>query len=1232
MTDIISVQPLLVGAVNVTHDAFAIHSGFATSRDTHTINLSVLDIPEYLYPITTTYPSHFYVSLEQGLIVKNTPVQLSNYVSLIESVEEGVAKKIPYHSIYPVGEWPDGTCRGLHVYANIKWINGVPLTYSLEWDSYHSEIWGPSGEYAVPDDCLTDTCDDGFDQCFILCNFVGSELRWGFGSLCETPCCYCAIPDSGSVLIGTPCVNHLEGYSFPCLHTASGLSIPIFNPNLSEMGVAIVSSGDYYVVNNGTLNDIVLSKYSPIVYSGDIVLIDENDIIYQINNSGTSKIDYLDSYMVRLKYAGLLSSVSGTSFANYTTYVSIFMESDIIKYQHTTTFTDSMVYHRVKKHSIEFNNIQSGQILTRYIDKLLPYSTYSSSTGLQVLLWPERNTDTNVYTDYDIENVHKFAYLHKGSGSNALLNVVIPTGYINTLNNTTDNIYPQSNYIADLIGVGMGIDFAINVGASSDMSQHVYECNPIGLRRPNSSISYPCGIGDIGICSSGYENIDTIINNGIVGYVQNTSERYQNYGWHLFGQQHGQESYIDNRPSLSGVSENNKHNSISLAWEQFHNTADTGVLYAARIGTRYISQISQLKHSGTYGRESGVFTNNNSVLSFGFPTGTAYISGWQHSSIGDYSNPKSLLLSWYIDANPISLDGYNMWLDNVGAYVSQRSACYDAIQRMGTYSGEIFIPYTGSGSSLQHCQSYTYASYYHCNPDTELYEPIIDCPPCCTPTDEFLLSPIIGSSCYFIQTYTPFASGWATPTGGPGPTSYTGLLFMENRYPMFSTCKPIDVNPIEITNFSGTFTSDKVNTVSNILDIKALYNNRYNSYDFLHYINDSLYSFGILNSGTCLVNAQNIFYESGQLYSADWLSRTVEEYSYMGYNTDITTTGFVVNSANNIMTGTLNGSMPLALMAEAYTITQDQSYINRYVGILGQIPYMIYSGNNTSWQYYSPMFNNRVRNILSGWPRFRAVISRIGDVSIPIETGTYPNGDVTGVAPSEITNYGAKIYVYNSGGSPIATPTIQTSKLGKISTDSSLYIRTESGTVTSGLNLNFLTHTSPSALYTDLRPSTWEYFNELMSGQIPTGISQLVLGGNVAMFRPVTTYPEASLIPLWDSVLDRNRWQVSVCSGVLQSYIGDMSGSFTCTHHASGYNTAPAYVSLGGTGVWLLPEESTSFTWSGPTEFFVNCQDSSNILARFSGQEAVVGTKNIGLFGSIDHINTLIPLVSGLNY
>jgi len=1147
-----------------------------TESGRYILPLSIGDFDSGGLDKNVIYPSRFIIPFESGQAMMIPLTQPDVYrVRLIETWEGGQRYDISV-GYEPASFWNDGSIKILHAYANVRWVADVPLTYHLEWFNPTPVAWY-SGVEAYTG-CADIDCDGGIDP-FLFCDDVGGGIgQWQFLAFCENPCCVPNITLEQIALIGTPCEPLFSGIALgPCINVTGGYTV--YNNNLDN-NIQTLATGsannELFGVVDKYGNTSVLPYRYPTINSGILYIKDVNGNVYYPQDTAWDVVSN-DKYRIVILTTGRFMN-GDRPLASYRTSIEHTYDSYIYSFNHHTSFEYGVEYNTevigntgvttvtsglpiIQEHCFLFPGF-TGQVLTRNIEAMAPYSVTFDGSDTKVNLWPSGLTDTNATQDYSANNAYKMAYLHKGSGVSGLLNFDLPSGYLTYLNGIGE--YPG---ITGYQNISMGIDFALNLGPSSVILQYAYDQN-VSHSRDMKNVAHTSIFGKLGTYSGEYQHIDDVINNSLLGYYVNTNTRHGVSGWNMAGYSHGRETPTNTGLVLPDASINNAHNTIALAWTQGYATSHTGVLQAARNATKHMLHV-----------------RSNQIDMIASPTSTLGIGNFQN--ISAYNNWDIQLYSWLLDGDYLSLLSYNHFIESMSAFAL-------------ALENERFC-----GSGAPAC-----SGQMRCE-ESQVFGITEPCSPC--------YSELVMDTGLFTLIGTP-----CDPTGIDPALGYNADI--EWRY----------VESTPFTRYGHAYSG-----MYNVMFYQLLLANQFTFKENIGvWIQNTIDAFTYYNPSG-LVNAQSAGYRDDQLMAPLWMSKYYEVYqdnstvSVLRYFTEVPTPrDYLIMSANNLMSGTLNGVLPLALMASAYDITQDDAYLRRYMGVVNQIPYTMYSGSNSDWQYYAPHLPERTTNYLAGWPVFKRALQDAGITmaDIPIETGAYLNGDTTGTLTTEITNYGAKIYVYNTGVAPIVAPTLNTGKLGKITTDSSLYVRTQSGTVTSGLNLGFLTHSNPTALVTDLRPSTWEYYVEPTSGNIPTGISQLVLGGNVSIYRPITQYPEASIIPQYDSINGRRRLQVSVCSGVIYPYSGPMSGTFTCTHHQNGYNTAPAFISIGGTGTWLLPEESVSYVWGGPTTLVVNCQDSSNILARFSGQEAVVGTNNIGLFGDLDHINILLPLVTGLSY
>jgi len=443
------------------------------------------------------------------------------------------------------------------------------------------------------------------------------------------------------------------------------------NPSTS-LSATSTSSG--IRIDTGTTSFTILNN-SPIINSGSYFMVDAAGNTYNPTGVVTS-IESSGRSQIVVKVSGNLSTSGGSSLSKFVTYITANADSDIVKYQHSCIFTADMRQNFVAALGLRFNAF-TGQVLTRNFEKKLPFTVTPSGGNTTVWLWPSGRADTNTPSDWADNNAFRFAYLHKGSGSQSVLNVNMPTGYINTCSGLlSSNFYLLDALVADLYGLSMDMDFAINLGTSGTDKQTLFTHKPIGVRETLTSASAKAA-ENIGAHNEYYANFyDNLFNAAISKFV--TNDLAQDYGWTRYGGTYNSfvasgrlnDVVYSNIPgSYHRLSSNDHYNLAKLAYLQFLSSANTGCLNTARIICDHNRAVATIKHDNTSytslsGRYIGTQAHAYTVHGLGFNGVRETSFNAEHWALQNhFVHPSRFIYSWLIDANPMMRDAYNAWID-----------------------------------------------------------------------------------------------------------------------------------------------------------------------------------------------------------------------------------------------------------------------------------------------------------------------------------------------------------------------------------------------------------------------------------------------------------------------------------------------------------------------------------------------------------------------------------------
>lgn len=875
---------------------------------------------------------------------------------------------------------------------------------------------------------------------------------------------------------------------------------------------------------------------APLIGNGAYVLLDGAGNSYSPTGVSFSVVQS-GGQQITVQVTGRMMTTGGGEFMSFVSYISASANSAIVKYQHSAIFTADMRSNFVRGLAFRFDN-NTSQILTRRFDKKLPYEVTAAGGSTFVTLWPSGRSDTQVSSDWSVENGFKLAYLHKGSGANAVLNVNLPTGYNDLFRNITtynsaesalsDGIvnYTDSTQATDLIGFSMDAEFAINLGSSGTEAQQMFEHNPIGYREVVTAVESNAYGLQAGKQSATYANFDQSLNRGIYGYWY-ANERHQDYGWHRYGQTHDGSWGLETTPGVSGqrpkyyrASSNDHYNTCELAWRQFFSTADTGCLHVARVLTDHQRALSNIKHPVPSGRESGRFVGVDShAYSLNGMGPNHGLAGYndQFQALGGHFTLKSrLLLSWLIDGNRWAKSGYHQYIDT----------CV----------------------TRNHWTTF-YNSYSLSRDFTVAFE------------EAMILYEYAPNTPNLLVNIHKFASG-----------IIAGL-------------------PNGIT--TGTVNTAPSNTILVYPDFMTKYADL-----FPNYVHGSLPR---TMEDTIIATANNFSGQTPIYYFAEYLK---------------------------------------SIDAKAYELTGETRYMTKHGGWLAVEDYKTYDGSLPQYKWFHPNLNTETVYHYRGWGRFKrtalamatppALVYENGGKYINAATATSLN--LTG----ETKAYATRIFIYNDTGAPTTYPDQYISALE--TWDDSYSLITTSGGLSSG---NIIDHfqqpSSPGLLgysYREYRASTFQQYKRLTeaSGKnVPTGLSVVYIHGTNSIYGPQTEHPEAQVIFNGNYVAGRWDHYSNNSSGTLYPLVTPLTGVFRCTAIQPSYRYGMGWVSIGGSGKYLVAGETFQYVFTGPTTLAMRSTTNS-IQCRFSGVTAIQHYRTgCALFGDAANINYLLPYVTGTN-
>lgn len=517
--------------------------------------------------------------------------------------------------------WPDGSVKWTHAHCNVQWVGGVAATYHL--------IWG-----------------------FGISTPVGSTLT------------------ATSVSSG---INVDTGSTTFCIMNTT--------PGIKQGGASPKVSNSQFVLYNGAL---------PYSVSG---------VGLVVESSGTQQLV--------VKATGWLTNANTLLPAKFETRIKARAGSSIVDFDHATIFTDNMKnYPQLNSHAFYLTCSTKPQILTKDFAKKTPFQVEDiDATTRAVALIPSISSNIAgapnpltgyVANDYTFNEGYKLAYLSKGSGQ--YLNPGLPAEYRVLLTGArvsgdTSELTLNTIQNADMIGVAMHAKFAINLGTSGSALQNIYELYPIGYVAPTTAADTYV-LGKVAPFSSKYtgsdynygwlDTVDSGCRNSLLGKFNNHN-RYNEYGWHIFGNTHEDEypgstgtlGDIIARPSYHRVWSNNHNGEAGALWQLYFASAETGLLKQARIATDYVASVNTCHHTPT-----GSYQDAGSLRYPGVMYHCKSFIPWGYRKVGDGQDdqdmgfdghfvwPETMLWSWLMDADRWSKSTYEVWLSGI-TYTSQ---------------------------------------------------------------------------------------------------------------------------------------------------------------------------------------------------------------------------------------------------------------------------------------------------------------------------------------------------------------------------------------------------------------------------------------------------------------------------------------------------------------------------------------------------------------------------------
>ncbi len=456
------------------------------------------------------------------------------------------------------------------------------------------------------------------------------------------------------------------------------------SPSTSELVLSESATG--YNVNTGPVSFVIPKAYPGIVGEGigggGPFLVDSSGNTYV--PTGTNIITVEESGVARftIRMECNYSHAVHGSFAKYVTRITAYRNSAIVNFDHATIFTTDMRTHKIASMGVYFSG-NTHQILTRFLEEKEP----AVVSGGHFYQWPMGLADTNASGDWVIAStgnstdaharnytqVWKCNWLKKGP----YLDANVPTGYLysfgllaytGVLAAGSEGATADTAYSGHMGGIANHYDFAVNLGTTVSALQNVYYHKPIGQVSPQW-IENTQAPGQLAVFKNDdYADIDDFVLRAISG-IYNAYYRYDEKGWHLFGNNHHIEYPLSSKPDVYRGLKFNHYMDGQMLWQTYMASASTGVLKWARANTDYYTSLGQMKIefpslSADYRAiPRGSYRHTYQFTPWGLNTGGGGGLVYEDQArMSHAADPGCQIYAWYMDENRWAKEGFDYWV------------------------------------------------------------------------------------------------------------------------------------------------------------------------------------------------------------------------------------------------------------------------------------------------------------------------------------------------------------------------------------------------------------------------------------------------------------------------------------------------------------------------------------------------------------------------------------------
>jgi len=455
-------------------------------------------------------------------------------------------------------------------------------------------------------------------------------------------------------------------------------------PSTSELVLSESATG--YNVNTGPASFVIPKAYPGIVGEGigggGPFIVDNSGNRYAPTGTNIITIEESGTARFTLRMECDYSHAVHGTFAKYITRITAYRNSAIVNFDHATVFTADMRTRKIASMGVDFSG-NTHQILTRFLEEKEP----AVISGGHFYQWPMGLADTNTASDYEIYNsgtynsttLHRFynsevwkcSWLRKGP----YLDANVPSGYLSSFGSFaytgaiaagSEGATHSQALSGHMAGIANHYDFAVNLGTTVSALQNVYYHKPVG-QVSLQWIEDTQAPGQLAVFKNDdYAAVDDFVLRAISG-IYNAYYRYDEKGWHLFGNNHHQEYPYSAKPDVYRGLKFNHYTDGQMLWQTYMASASTGILKWARANADFYTSLGQMKielpslGSAYKAIPRGSYRHTYQFTPWGLNTQDSLVYEDQ-ARASHAADPGAQIYAWYLDENRWAKEGFDHWV------------------------------------------------------------------------------------------------------------------------------------------------------------------------------------------------------------------------------------------------------------------------------------------------------------------------------------------------------------------------------------------------------------------------------------------------------------------------------------------------------------------------------------------------------------------------------------------